>query len=344
MKPGGVIAFHVTNRFLNLIPVVEALAHAHGLHMIHIADEAESTGREPQRLAAAVRPSRARSTGRRSPKFATEIDAAPGLAAVDRRLQQPGAGAEVDRRTRNPRLQSPPCAQRRRRPRAIPPPTARSCTRPARATSRRSTSARCRTRSSTAKIADADMAALAIRGMWVRGAPLIGAVGAYGLALALDRDASDAALAKAHAALDATRPTAVNLRWALDRVRAAVAPLPERERGRRRVARGRRDLQRGRGDQPRDRRARARAAARASRARKAGPVSVMTHCNAGALATCGWGTATAPLFLAHAEGLRAARLGERDAAAAAGRQPDRLGDGPARRAAHAVRRRRAARC
>ena len=59
--------------------------------------------------------------------------------------------------------------------------------------------------------------------MWVRGAPLIGAVGAYGLALALDRDASDAALAQAHAALDATRPTAVNLRWALDRVRARGA-------------------------------------------------------------------------------------------------------------------------
>ena len=62
--------------------------------------------------------------------------------------------------------------------------------------------------------------------MWIRGAPLIGAVGAYGLALALDRDASDAALAKAHAALDATRPTAVNLRWALDRVRAQSCRLP----------------------------------------------------------------------------------------------------------------------
>ena len=81
----------------------------------------------------------------------------------------------------------------------------------------------------TAKIGDADAAALAIRKMWVRGAPLIGAVGAYGLALALDRDATDAALAKAHAALDATRPTAVNLRWALDRVRAAVASRPDRD-------------------------------------------------------------------------------------------------------------------
>src|SRR5664279_3826630 len=75
------------------------------------------------------------------------------------------------------------------------------------------------------KIGDVDAAALAIRRMWVRGAPLIGAVGAYGPALALDRDASDAALAKAHAALDATRPTAVNLRWALDRVKDKVAPL-----------------------------------------------------------------------------------------------------------------------
>jgi methylthioribose-1-phosphate isomerase len=154
----------------------------------------------------------------------------------------------------------------------------------------------------TAKIADADTAALAIRRMWVRGAPLIGAIGAYGLALALDRDASDAALAKAHAALDSTRPTAVNLRWALDRVRAKVVALDESER--------------------------ADAAWREADAicaedeainhaiggfglalltaiaqRKSGPVNVMTHCNAGALATCGWGTATAPVFLAHARGL-----------------------------------------
>src|SRR5436190_21479881 len=82
----------------------------------------------------------------------------------------------------------------------------------------------------TARIADADAAALAIRKMIVRGAPLIGVVGAYGLALALDRAPSDAALAKAHAAIDSSRPTAVNLRWALDRVRNAVAALPASER------------------------------------------------------------------------------------------------------------------
>src|SRR5436190_10429374 len=80
------------------------------------------------------------------------------------------------------------------------------------------------------RIANANAAALAIRGMWIRGAPLIGAVGAYGLALALDADASDTALDQAFRALDATRPTAVNLRWALDRVRHAVAALPFDER------------------------------------------------------------------------------------------------------------------
>ena len=154
----------------------------------------------------------------------------------------------------------------------------------------------------TAKINDANAAALAIRSMWVRGAPLIGAVGAYGLAMALQRDPSDRALAKAHAALDATRPTAVNLRWALDRVCALVTPLPPAERAEAawreadticvedvaiNHAIGTHGL----------------ALLREIARRKSGPVNVMTHCNAGALATCGWGTATAPLFLAHAEGL-----------------------------------------
>ena len=154
----------------------------------------------------------------------------------------------------------------------------------------------------TARIADADAAALAIRKMIVRGAPLIGVVGAYGLALALDRDSSDASLAKAHAALDATRPTAVNLRWALDRVRSAVWPLAPSERAEAawreadaiadedvaiNHAIGLHGLEL------------LRELARA----RSGPINVMTHCNAGALATCGWGTATAPLFLAHTEGL-----------------------------------------
>ena len=154
----------------------------------------------------------------------------------------------------------------------------------------------------TIRIADANSAGDAIRTMVVRGAPLIGAVGAYGLALALDRDASDEALQRAHAMLDATRPTAANLRWALDRVRARVAALSPRFRadaawqeadaiyaedvainasiGRH----GLRLLRQLAQDHSR-------------------PLNVMTHCNAGALATCGLGTATAPLFLAHAEGM-----------------------------------------
>ncbi len=153
-----------------------------------------------------------------------------------------------------------------------------------------------------ATIADADAAALAIRRMWIRGAPLIGAVGAYGLALALDRDPSDAALAKAHAALDATRPTAVNLRWALDRLRALVLPLPPSERAdaawREADALAAEDeaFNHAIGEH-------AVGLLRSIAQRRPGPVRVMTHCNAGALATCGWGTATAGLFLAHAEGL-----------------------------------------
>lgn len=151
-------------------------------------------------------------------------------------------------------------------------------------------------------ISETDAAALAIRKMTIRGAPLIGAVGAFGLAMGLDRDPSDAGLTRAHAALDATRPTAVNLRWALDRVRAAVASLPPRHRAdaawreadnivaediRLNHSIGMHGL----------------ALLREIVARKPGPVNIMTHCNAGALATCGWGTATAPVFLAHAEGL-----------------------------------------
>src|SRR5690349_373609 len=154
----------------------------------------------------------------------------------------------------------------------------------------------------TVKIADADAAALAIRKMWVRGAPLIGAVAAYGLAMALDRDASDAALAKACRALEATRPTAVNLRWALERVRRAVAMLPPAER----AEAAWREADAISAEDVAINHAIGRAGLELLRdfaRRRGGPINVMTHCNAGALATCGWGTATAPLFQAHAEGL-----------------------------------------
>ncbi len=152
------------------------------------------------------------------------------------------------------------------------------------------------------RLATADVAAIAIRDMWVRGAPLIGAVGAYGLAMALAADPTDGALRDAFALLDATRPTAVNLRWALTRVREHVAPLAPAERAeaawREADAIAAEDvtINRAIGEH-------GVALLRAIARRKRGPVNVLTHCNAGALATCGFGTATAPIFLAHAEGI-----------------------------------------
>ena len=74
MKPDGVIAFHVTNRFLNLVPVVEALAHAHGLHVALDRRRRRGIAREPQRLGAAVRPTRDCSTIRDSTEAAQPIE------------------------------------------------------------------------------------------------------------------------------------------------------------------------------------------------------------------------------------------------------------------------------
>ena len=81
-----------------------------------------------------------------------------------------------------------------------------------------------------ARLASLADAARAISTMQVRGAPLIGATAAYGVCLAMRADPSDAALAQAHATLLATRPTAVNLAWALDQMTAVLAPLPPAER------------------------------------------------------------------------------------------------------------------
>ena len=151
------------------------------------------------------------------------------------------------------------------------------------------------------RIATADAAAFAIHSMQVRGAPLIGACAAYGLALALRADASDAALVAAHALLLATRPTAVNLRWALDRCRQAVAPLSASARAdaawREAAAIAAEDaaltLAIGQHGLPLIERL----------AQPSRPVQILTHCNAGALATLGLGTATAPIYLAHRAGI-----------------------------------------
>ena len=147
-------------------------------------------------------------------------------------------------------------------------------------------------------------AATAIRDMWVRGAPLIGATAAYGVALAMREDPSDAALDVARDRLSATRPTAINLRWALDAMRELLRPLAPQARAAAAYAEAGADRRRRRRDQPRDRPQRPQAHSRLAADKKAGePVNILTHCNAGWLATVDYGTATAPIYLAMEEGL-----------------------------------------
>jgi methylthioribose-1-phosphate isomerase len=147
-------------------------------------------------------------------------------------------------------------------------------------------------------VATVEAAAAAIATMQVRGAPLIGVTAAYGLAIAARTDPSDRALRRSADALAATRPTAVNLRWALDRILGRVLPLPEQERAAaawhaadeladtdveacRAIGRHTLDVL----PDPVDR-----------------PLQVMTHCNAGWLATVDRGTALAPVYEAHERG------------------------------------------
>jgi methylthioribose-1-phosphate isomerase len=149
-----------------------------------------------------------------------------------------------------------------------------------------------------------DEAATAIRDMWVRGAPLIGATAAYGLALAMRDDPSDAALEAARARLAATRPTAINLRWALDAVRARLTPLAPQARAAATYAEAGRiadeDVEINRSIGAHGLKILRRLAA----GKKPGePVNILTHCNAGWLATVDYGTATAPIYLAMEEGV-----------------------------------------
>lgn len=145
----------------------------------------------------------------------------------------------------------------------------------------------------------------AISTMRVRGAPLIGATAAYGMALAMQADGSDSSLAASHELLLATRPTAVNLRWALQRVRAHLSVLPPQQRPaaafeqadflceedvgiNRRIGEHGLRLIRERYD---------------GRGRPGEPFHILTHCNAGWLATVDWGTALAPIYMAHDAGI-----------------------------------------
>lgn len=149
-----------------------------------------------------------------------------------------------------------------------------------------------------------DDAAQAIRSMVVRGAPLIGATAAYGIALAMRQDPSDAQLEHAVQTLQATRPTAHNLAWAIGCMRAALHAVPRSERADAAFlqaagicetdvtqchAIGLHGL----------------ALIREAHSRKksTGPLNILTHCNAGWLACVDWGTALSPVYLAHDEGI-----------------------------------------
>ena len=159
-------------------------------------------------------------------------------------------------------------------------------------------------RFATVRLATLEDAARAIKTMEVRGAPLIGAAAAYGIWLALRADTSDEALESAYAALIATRPTAINLKWALDEMLAAVRNRPRGERADAALRRA--------GEIADEDVAINRSIGRhglkiiediAARKKKGDPVNVLTHCNAGWLATVDFGTATEPIYTAHDKGL-----------------------------------------
>ena len=155
-----------------------------------------------------------------------------------------------------------------------------------------------------AQLTNCDAAADAIRSMLVRGAPLIGATAAYGMALAMRAESSDMALDRAYQALIATRPTAINLKWALDEMRTLLRPLPPAQRTAAAYARAGAIAEEDIAiNQSIGRHGFALIEAIAARKKPGESVNVLTHCNAGWLATVDWGTATAPIYLAHERGL-----------------------------------------
>lgn len=159
----------------------------------------------------------------------------------------------------------------------------------------------------TRSLTSLDQAAEAITTMVVRGAPLIGVTGAYGLMLALQADPSDGSLAAAFSQLLATRPTAVNLQWALERVRDRVLPLVPAERAlaaqQEAGAIAEEDVLMCEAIGDHGLRLFQELAARRPAHRQNEPFNVLTHCNAGWLATVDWGTALAPIYKAHRAGM-----------------------------------------
>ena len=144
----------------------------------------------------------------------------------------------------------------------------------------------------------------AIVEMRVRGAPLIGATAAYGMAFAMAQDASDAHVDATWSRLHDTRPTAINLRWALDRCRAALRGLPPADRAgaalrlAHEIADEDVEINRAIGTHG------LRIIRDIAAKKPAGePVRILTHCNAGWIATVDFGTATSPMYQAHDAGI-----------------------------------------
>ena len=154
----------------------------------------------------------------------------------------------------------------------------------------------------TLTLSTRDEIAHAIRTMRVRGAPLIGVAAAFGMALAMHKDAGDASLDTSISTLLTTRPTAVNLRWALECVREKLAPLPTRERAdaawllAKKLADDDVATNEAIGEHGLK-------LVRAMHEKLQRPVNILTHCNAGWLATVDWGTALAVIFKAHDAGI-----------------------------------------
>lgn len=155
----------------------------------------------------------------------------------------------------------------------------------------------------TASLRSAEDAARAIREMLVRGAPLIGATAAYGLSMALREDPSDENLDRTYDMLLATRPTAVNLKWSLDAMREAVRKVGHNARVEAAYVEAARlcdeDVETCRriGENG------LRVIRGIAEAKPGETINILTHCNAGWLACVDWGTALAPIYMAHDAGL-----------------------------------------
>ncbi len=157
----------------------------------------------------------------------------------------------------------------------------------------------------TVKLSSMEEAARAIKEMWIRGAPLIGATAAYAMALAMREDSSNENLARTYGVLLATRPTAINLKWALDDLRNVLRQIPSERRAEAAYRRAAEICDEdvaicsAIGDH-----GLAIIENIAAKKPARSVTNILTHCNAGWLATVDWGTALAPIYKAHDAGLR----------------------------------------